>query len=110
MHRGTNPKIKIEVNVDTSLIVDARVTLKQDAYVVKKKYAECTISEGFITTQLTEDDTLGLKAGKEVEIQAKVKLSDGTIACTNISKIYVKENLDEEKFDEVEEVQEEEVI
>lgn len=104
MHRGTNPKINIDViNVDVSLIEDVRVTFKQGDYVINKKLDDCSISEGVITTQLTEDETLGLKANQQVEIQAKVKLSDGTIAATNISSIYVKDILNEEKFEEVQE-------
>lgn len=109
MHRGTNPKINIDViNVDVSLIEDVRVTFKQGSVIIKKKKDDCSIADGVITTQLTEQETLQFKASpQKLLIQAKVKLSDGTIAATDPEEVKVEEILDEEPFDEVQEVGEE---
>ena len=89
MRRGTNPIIKLEVNIDTTLIEDVYVTFKQNEIEVEKVMSDCTLDTGFIKTQLTQEETLSFKYGEPVQCQARIKMTDGTVCATNINKLVV---------------------
>lgn len=89
MRRGTNPIIKIELNIDVTLITEGYVTFKQDGVVVEKAISECTCEESCVKVQLTQRDTLKFDAKKPVQLQARLKLSDGTICATDILKLTI---------------------
>lgn len=93
MIRGTNPKIKIYTNIDSSMIDDVVITLKQFGTKLEKKKEDCTFEDGVIITQLTQEETLSFKAGYAVEIQAKVKFSDNTVAMNIIKREQVDDDL-----------------
>ena len=92
MRRGTNPIIKLAVSIDTSRIEDAYITFVQDKVIITKPINHCQCEEGVISTQLTQEDTLRFKYGV-VQVQARVKLTDGTIDASNIVTIPVEEVL-----------------
>lgn len=93
MIRGTNPKIKIYTNIDSSMIDDVVITLKQLGNKLEKRKEDCTFEDGTIITQLTQEETLSLKAGYAVEIQAKVKFVDKTVAMNIIKREQVNDDL-----------------
>lgn len=102
MHRGTNPKVYIETDIDTSLIEDVKVTFKQGDVIFKKRKADCTFEDGLIITQLTEEETLQFKATpKPLQIQARVKLTDGTKIANDALEVKVKDIIDDELFEVV---------
>lgn len=94
MYRGTNPIIRLQVELDTSLIEDVYVTFSQDNVNIEKTFEDCTISEGVIAVNLTQDETLSLKVGI-VQVQARIKLSDETLLATEIFNIPVQKILKE---------------
>ncbi len=93
MRRGTNPIINIEVNIDIDLITEGYVTFKQGDVTVEKTISECSLENSCICVQLEQEDTLSFKAGLAVQVQARLKLSDGTICATDINRLQVQDVL-----------------
>lgn len=92
MYRGTNPIIKLELDLDTSLVADAYVTFVQGNTEITKPISECQCENKTISTQLTQEDTLAFKVGG-VQVQARIKLTDGTLLATNIITLPVEQIL-----------------
>lgn len=89
MRRGTNPVIKFNVGIDTSLIEDAYVTFEQGEIKVTKQMSECSCEAETINVQLTQAETLGFAVGA-VKAQVRLKLTDGTIDASNIITLPVE--------------------
>lgn len=91
MRRGTNPIVKMELNLDTSLIQECYITFKQNNIEIEKTVSDCSIEEGCVSVQLSQDETLSFVTKYPVLTQARIKLSDGTICATDIIKLHVDE-------------------
>ena len=91
MRRGTNPIITIKLNIDISLIDECYVTFKQKNVEIEKTVSDCSFENGCICVQLTQEETLSFVTKYPVLVQARMKLSDGTICATDINKLVVGE-------------------
>lgn len=97
MRRGTTPTHTIEVDIDTKLIKEVKITYSQcDKVILEKKKADCTIENGVIITKLSQEETFLFDDKKSVSIQLRV-LTNGDDAISSdiiIKSIY--ECLDDE--------------
>lgn len=90
MYRGTNPIIEMELNCDTSLIEVMYVTFKQgNGVVFEKEASACTFDGTKASVQLTQEETLLLKAGVPLLVQVRVKLTDGRVMASEIERLNV---------------------
>ena len=84
--RGTTPTICFTyTDVDTSRMTAAYMTMRQRGQViVEKELYQATVTEGRLLWQLTQEETLLLKPGCDVEIQCLYRLDDGTAGASEI--------------------------
>lgn len=52
--------------------------------VFEKTLADCLIGGGVLTTDLSQEDTLKLLTGQKIQIQIRVRLTDGRATKSNI--------------------------
>lgn len=91
MYRGTTPTIKIELDIDTTLLESGYVTFKQENEVVlEKEICNCELEGNLISFKLTQEETLSLKVGSVVA-QLRVKQKDGTTIAYDPFQVYVKD-------------------
>lgn len=91
-YRGTNPVICIEVNFDTTLLEEGYVTFVQNGKIAfEKTVHECECEGNMVMCQLTQEETLELKAGQPLKVQMRVKLTDGTIGASDVECLVVNE-------------------
>lgn len=79
--RGTTPSITMTYRtVDVSTIVEAWLTIKQDVpqTVINKDLSAAEVGASTLTWYLTQEDTLRIKNGRNVQIQCRYLLQDGT--------------------------------
>ena len=84
--RGTTPTICFTyTDVDTSRITAAYMTMRQRGQVVaEKELYDAKIAEGRLLWTLTQEETLLLRPGYDVEIQCRYRLDDGTAGASEI--------------------------
>ena len=84
--RGTTPTICFTyTDVDTSRITVAYMTMRQRGQVVaEKELYQATVTEGRLLWTLTQEETLLLRPGYDVEIQCRYRLDDGTAGASEI--------------------------
>lgn len=92
MRRGTTPTITVEVDADLTGL-DIHLALDAGTLIVKETDdLGIDIADGktVITANLTQDDTLAMRAGANCEVQLRAFNSDGSIAmATTIGTIPV---------------------
>lgn len=85
MYRGTTPSHVFHVNTDLRDASVLFITYKQNNQVVLEKTLEdCQIGEEEIRVSLSQEETLGFKAGVGVDIQIRAGFSDGRRIASNI--------------------------
>lgn len=94
--RGTTPTIEITVKTEIDLHQVAQVWVyisQQNKVKVDKQLDDVTFDyeHRVISLELSQDDTLSLKAGQEALFQIRLLLMDGTALATVASKVTVKE-------------------
>lgn len=94
--RGTTPTIiiSIQTEIDLSELSAAWVYISQQSKVrVNKVLAniEVDVEHNTLTLELTQTDTLALKAGIETFFQIRLRMEDGTALATTAQKITIKE-------------------
>ena len=101
MYRGTTPRVEIECDFDVSTIEVLYITFVQNnETIIEKTFEDCEIEDSKIACDLTQNDTLKLKASKRdngakdwLEIQVTVKLKNGQRITSKIDKIEVEKVL-----------------
>ena len=85
--RGTTPTIRYTFNlVNVSDITAAYLTLKPDGgATIERDLTTAVIGENTLEWQLTQEETLQLKAVKEVSIQLRYKTTSGDAYATVIT-------------------------
>lgn len=78
--RGTTPIHEIEVPYPIEIIKDIRFVYGQkNKTVFVKQKEECNIQEGVATITLTQEETLSFVPNKNVDIEIRIKLTDGQV-------------------------------
>lgn len=78
--RGTTPKHDFELPYPIELVNDIRIIYGQKKQpVVIKRIEDCQMADGIVSVALTEQDTLAFNASKQIEIELKVKLTNGKV-------------------------------
>jgi len=94
--RGTTPTIivSIQTEIDLSELSAAWVYISQQGKVRVNKVLtdiEVDIEHKTLSLELTQTDTLALKAGIETFFQVRLRMEDDTALATTAAKITVKE-------------------
>ena len=85
MFRGTTPTNRFEVEVDLTTATAIYITYKQgNTIAFEYSSNDIVVTSNSLTVTLTQQDTLKLVSGKEVQIQIRAKFSDGTAIASNI--------------------------
>lgn len=84
--RGTTPVIKGKMPYSLEDLSVLYITFMQDrAVLFEKTKADCySIDETHFGVRLTQADTLSLKAGRPVSVQARLRTTDDVVAATRI--------------------------
>ena len=84
--RGTTPTIRYTFKtVDPAEITAAYLTLKFSGGQIEKDLTAATVGTKYLEWQLTQTETLALKAVKNVEIQLRYKTTGGDAYATPIT-------------------------
>jgi hypothetical protein len=85
------------VPIDTSLIKEIKITYSQrDKEVLVKRTGDCTISEGLITTKLSQEDTFSFEGNMIVTIQMRILTLGGDALIAEPIMMAVGKCLDDE--------------
>lgn len=97
MFKGTTPTHTFNVSIDTSLIKEVKITYSQkDAEILVKRTEDCTISDGAITTRLSQEDTFKFEGNTIVTIQVRVLTTGGDALMAEPIMMTVGKCLDDE--------------
>lgn len=94
---GTTPQHTFEVDIDTSLIKEVKITYSQhNKPLVEKKTSDCEISSGKIVTKLTQEETFRFDYTRYVNVQLRILTKDGACLATTVTSVPVDKCLDNE--------------
>ena len=94
---GTTPKHTITIDLDTSLIQKLKITYAQKDKVILTKYKDdCVLSGNVVTVQLTQEDTFLFNKQELIQIQMRVRKTDGNVLGTDVKTVSPKVCLDDE--------------
>lgn len=97
MYKGTTPTHTFEVAIDTSFIKEVKITYSQrDEEILVKRTEDCEISEGVITTRLSQEDTFLFEGNMIVTIQLRVLTLGGDALIAEPIMMAVGKCLDDE--------------
>lgn len=97
MYRGTTPTHIFNVDIDTSLVKEVKITYSQrDKEILVKRTADCTIEEGKIITKLSQEDTFLFEYNTIVTIQVRVLTLGGEVLSSELIMASVGKCLDDE--------------
>lgn len=98
MRRGTTPWIELILDgcEDIGTYKTILITLQQGTIEINKSKEELTIEENVIRFQLTQEETLGFKRGKTVQIQLRAVDESGNAIASDIITASVSDVLNEE--------------
>lgn len=95
--RGTTPTHTWELPFECSLVEATKVTYSQNGKeVITKRETDCVIGENKISVTLTQEDTFKLDSSYYVEVQLRVRTTDGGVYNTIARVLAVGKCLDEE--------------
>lgn len=99
MRRGTTPTHIFTLPFDTGMVANVRITYTQNGRVVLNKTKEdASLIGKTITLKLTQADTLSFSDRSNVEIQLKVKTTEGKVLVSDIWNVCPLRVLDEEEL------------
>lgn len=88
MIRGTTPRLEFTLPFDVSQIEKTYITFMQDnTIVLDKTFDDCEAVENMLIVNLTQEETLKLKAGRAVEMQVRVRTISGDALASNIIRV-----------------------
>ena len=95
MYRGTTPTHIFDVPIDTSTIKTVKITYSQnDVEVLVKRTEDCVITDGRISTILSQEDTFLFDCTVVVDIQVRVLTTDEVAMTSEPIKVRVGKCLD----------------
>lgn len=78
MIQGTTPTHKFNVDIDTSLLNEVRISYEQNGKIVLyKEKDDCVIADNAITVKLTQEETLKFDAPGSVRVQIHALTNGG---------------------------------
>lgn len=84
MFRGTTPTNKFTSTIDLSSADAIYITYQQaNETVLEKTIEDITFGEGFVSVQLTQEETLLFSPDRKVTIQIRAKFPDGSAIASN---------------------------
>lgn len=97
MIRGTTPTHTFRLSIETSTISQLRITYVQLGKTVLEKIEEdARLGEKSISVTLTQEESMGFRAGTDVEIQLKVLTTVGTVLASPVISLSVGKILNTE--------------
>ena len=84
MYRLTTPTLVFNLPIETDTLKAVYVTVKQDSYIVEKAISDCTLDEKTLKVSLTQEETEPFEAGKNLEIQLRVKDQNGNAYASRV--------------------------
>lgn len=76
--RGTTPDLKFTLPFATDIVEVGFVVIKQSkVMIIEKRLSDCECDGNVASVKLTQEETLKLAAGQQVEINLVVKTLDG---------------------------------
>ena len=97
MFKGTTPTHIFEIPIDISLIQEVKITYSQEGEeILVKRLADCTLSDGKVSTRLTQEDTFKFDSSFGVSIQIRILTVNGDALISNVITKSVGECLDDE--------------
>lgn len=97
MIRGTTPTHTFRLSIETSSIIEVRITYVQlGKTVIEKTEEDVKMGEKSISLTLTQEESLEFRAGSEVEVQLKVLTNVGTVLASPVISLNVGKILNTE--------------
>lgn len=99
--RGTTPNCKFKFSIDPSQITKCNIIFSQNNNVIFIKTLEdCVVdSENLsISVKLTQEETLMFTTKFSMQIQIRIKLTNGTVASSNLLVSNIRPLLEESIF------------
>ena len=100
MIRGTTPTLAFNLPFQASLIKSAQILIayvdNHKEVIIEKTLEDCTIEDTFISTDLTQEETLAFPAPVTAEVQLRVVITQGgkdVALATEAYKVKVKKLL-----------------
>ena len=94
MKIGATPRHTFTVPFSTGLIKELKITYAQDNKTVLEKYlADCEVEENSVSYSLTQEETLKLADCCEIEMQIRLRTTNGEALASQIIKAFVEEIL-----------------
>lgn len=85
MYRATTPMLKFELPLETNTIAVGYITIAQSGKtIVEKPLSSWTLQGKSVKVVLTQEETMKLVPGINVEIQMRIRLADGTALASKI--------------------------
>lgn len=95
--RGTTPVNTFAIPADKMAVADVLITYSQNgSKVIEKEMSDCEVGDYYVSTKLTQEETLMLSAASPLQIQLKVKTGDEEVIVSEELVIGVKDCLNEE--------------
>ena len=94
--RGTTPTLTFTLPFDVANIAKAYITIAQNGEIVIDKEVGdtgCTCSDKTITYHLTQEETLKLADCRGIEMQIRLRTTNGEVLASQIIKSFVEEIL-----------------
>lgn len=95
MIRYTTPTLKFKTAFAANDISNASITVKQKYKKIEKALSDCSVSDNYISVNLTQEDTGTLDANRETYVQLRVRTSDGKAFASQLFPISVEDVLKE---------------
>lgn len=97
MIRGTTPTHTFRLSIETSSIIEVRITYVQlGKTVIEKTEKDVRMGEKNISLTLTQEESLKFRAGSQVEVQLKVLTNVGTVLASPVISLNVDKILNTE--------------
>lgn len=97
MVKGTTPTLYFECDLEWNDIKELSLVFTQkDKLVLKFTKEACSYEDGNLIVTLTQEQSFTFDEHSIIEMQIKIKLTDGTVLASNIIQSTVGKILDEE--------------
>ena len=95
LRRGTTPTLKFNLSIPVDQIASLNIAFAQNNEVIFEKTLEdCSVdADNVLKVQLSQENTIALKAKKNVDMQIRVLYKDGTADASDIISDFVDDIL-----------------
>lgn len=96
-YRGTTPTHTFTLPFEREFVSDLRITYVQNKKdIIIKEMKDIDFIDNEISLTFTQEETYQFEAGKEVQVQIKIKTTDGLVLNSDIMIMRVDASLDNE--------------